>query len=76
MGSKAMDCHGAVAEGNRIAVQGSYAFPPGPDWGWRIEITPEDGCSLRVLMFNISPDGHSQPAVEASYTRESPQAAS
>jgi hypothetical protein len=52
-----------------LSVRGSYAAPPGPDWGWRIEITP-DGRTLRIVMFNIWPDGSREDlAAEASYTR-------
>ena len=54
--------------GPTLAVKGTYAAPPGPDWGWRIEITPDEG-TLRVVMFNIWPEGKEALAVETVYTR-------
>ncbi|MBA4072949.1 MAG: hypothetical protein C0497_14080 [Gemmatimonas sp.] len=30
-----MDCRGS-GDGNSVSVRGTYAAPPGPDWGWRL----------------------------------------
>jgi hypothetical protein len=57
MGKTAMACLGSTPVGGTLSVQGSYAAPPGPNWGWRIEITPDDGRTLRIVHFNIDPDG-------------------
>lgn len=70
MGNKAMACEGPVQDSGKLSVRGSYAAPPGPDWGWRIDVTPGD--DLRMEMVNIWPDGREDAAVEASYTREEP----
>jgi predicted enzyme related to lactoylglutathione lyase len=70
MDHKVMACRGSLANEKQLVLRGSFAVPPGPDWGWRIELTPEEGRALRVLMFNVSPEGVSQPAVEATYARE------
>ncbi len=51
---------------------GSYAAPPGPDWGWRIVIEPGESSGFVVRMANITPDGEEYPAVESVYTRLSP----
>jgi hypothetical protein len=67
MGPKAMACLGTASDGS-IAVRGSYAAPPGPDWGWRIEIGPGDG-TLRITHTNIFPDGKEGPAAEGVYSR-------
>lgn len=69
MSDKAMLCRGAAAEDGEIAVRGSYAAPPGPDWGWRTVIRPGEGDRLRIIMFNISPDGMEELAVESDYVR-------
>src|SRR3954447_22519485 len=53
MGRLVMSCVGK-AEGGVIAVRGSYAAPPGPDWGWRIEIAP-GAHALRITHTNIFP---------------------
>jgi hypothetical protein len=50
-----------------IQAVGSYAAPPGPDWGWRILLEKTDSGMLRIAMFNITPDGEEFPAVEAVY---------
>jgi len=67
MGRKALACTGAKPAGGTIAVRGSYAAPIGPDWGWRIEITPSDD-TLRIVHTNIFPDGNESLAVEGVYS--------
>jgi hypothetical protein len=52
-----------------IAATGSYAAPPGPDWGWRIELHVTDPGELLVRHYNILPDGFEALAIEARYTR-------
>ena len=69
MGRKVMVCRGPTPIGGTISIEGSYAAPLGPDWGWRIEITPEDGKAIRIAHFNLDPDGKEEPAVEAVYQR-------
>ncbi|MDQ8153507.1 MAG: DUF1579 family protein [Gemmatimonadota bacterium] len=63
-----MECRGATTD-TAASVHGTYAAPPGADWGWRLalEATAVDECALR--MFNISPEGDEQPAVEMRFTR-------
>ncbi|HSK76202.1 MAG TPA: DUF1579 family protein, partial [Thermoanaerobaculia bacterium] len=68
-GNNVMACTGPKPDGPSLSVQGSYAAPPGPDWGWRIRITP-DGDALRIVMHNLWPEGGQEDlAVEATYTR-------
>lgn len=68
MGDKVLASSGPVPDGPTIALRGSWAFPPGPDWGWRTDVTPGD--TLRIVMWNVWPDGNREDlAVEASYTR-------
>lgn len=71
MGHAAMICLGTEPEGATLTLAGTYAAPPGPDWGWRIEITAGPGVdTLRMAMHNILPDGaREEPAVEAVYAR-------
>jgi hypothetical protein len=68
MGDLAMTCRGSVEADGVVSLRGSYAAPPGPDWGWRIDLTSKDG-KLRMVMFNIWPDGREELAVEADYSR-------
>ncbi len=68
MGDKLMLCEGRAAANEAIKVRGSYAVEGGPDWGWRIVVEPGDN-TLRVTMYNVTPDGDEVLGVEASYTR-------
>ena len=69
MSDGVMACEGAAEPDGTIDVRGSYAAPPGPDWGWRIELRSGDGSSFRVVMHNVTPDGQEALAVEAAYER-------
>jgi Protein of unknown function (DUF1579) len=66
-GDRIMPCEGIVTADGQISVRGSYPAPPGPDWGWRITI--EAGEPFKLTMFNITPDGQENLAVEAIYAR-------
>jgi len=69
MSSKAMVCEGAAGAGGSLEVRGLYAAPPGPDWGWRTVVGPGAEGTLRMVMYNVSPDDAEELAVEAIYTR-------
>lgn len=66
-----MPCRGRAGGGN-LSVTGTYPAPPGPDWGWRLELRApgEDDCEL--VMTNISPDGEEALAVRMELTRARP----
>ena len=70
MSNKFMVCEGK-ARGGSVDVSGSYAAPPGPDWGWRTTLGPGPDGSLRMVMYNVTPDGEEYLAVEADYRRNS-----
>jgi hypothetical protein len=66
-----MVCEGEIDEdGVVVSVQGTYAAPSGPDWGWEITIEPGDKNAFRFLMYNISPEGEKMLAVEVKYRRQ------
>ena len=70
-GNQPMVCSGRKTGGPTLSVRGSYAAPPGPDWGWRIDVTP-DGDRLRIVMHNVWPQelgGEEELAAEALYQR-------
>ena len=69
MSNKVMICEGTAEAGGTVEVQGSYAAPPGPDWSWRTVVGPGPDGTLRMIMYNVSPDGREDLAVEAVYTR-------
>lgn len=67
-----MVCEAMTRDGV-VSIQGSYAAPPGPDWGWRIEIETGDASSLVIRMINITPLGEEALAVLAQYERSGAQ---
>lgn len=69
MGDAMMLCRGEVEANGALVVRGSYAVEGSPDWGWRTVIEP-DAAALRLVMYNVSPDGEEMLAVEATYTRQ------
>lgn len=54
-----------------VALLGTYAAPPGPDWGWRIVVDARGADAFHMLMDNITPEGEETRAVEARFTRTS-----
>lgn len=70
MANQIMVCDRKMREDGSVAMLGNYAAPPGPDWGWRIEIHPGgDADSFVLKMFNITPDGEEAPAVQTDFVR-------
>lgn len=63
-----MECNGTVSETGAVNIKGHYSVPDHPDWGWRTEIVP-NGDSFKYLMFNVSPEGVEEWAVETEFTR-------
>jgi hypothetical protein len=69
MSDKVMTCEGPSSDPNSLEVRGAYAAPPGPDWGWRTVVEMAEEDSLRMVMYNVSPDGKEDLAVDAVYRR-------
>ena len=67
-GGRPMAFTGVARTDGTLDVRGSYAAPPGPDWGWRIEVSTP-ARSLAIVMYNITPDGAEALAVGAAYAR-------
>ena len=65
-----MHCTGEIQPDGAISVLGSYAAPPGPDWGWRLTIRPLPDDQFQFLMHNISPDNEEMLAVEVVFSRQ------
>jgi hypothetical protein len=54
-----------------IELKGSYEAGPGqPHWGWRIQIDPASSRSLTIKMWNVTPGGEEQLAVDSALKRE------
>ena len=63
-----MQCDGLIPANGSVDVKGFYSVPDHPDWGWRTEIVPSEN-SFKYLMFNVSPEGVEEWAVEMEFTR-------
>lgn len=63
-----MECKGTVDDSGKIDVKGYYSVPDHPDWGWRTEIIPGDN-TFSVNVYNVSPGGEEDIAVESEFTR-------
>lgn len=64
---QAMLCNGTETDGT-VSVNGTYKVDGHPDWGWRTEIIPGSD-KFRYNMYNVSPEGDEQIAVEMDLTR-------
>jgi hypothetical protein len=67
-GHKFMLCDGNIDADGKVSVKGYYTVPEHPDWGWRTEIVPGSD-SFKYLMYNVSPDGVEELAVETEFSR-------
>jgi hypothetical protein len=63
-----MVCNGTVDDSGLISVKGRYTVPENPDWGWRTDILPAQG-TFRYVMYNVTPEGVEDLAVETEFTR-------
>lgn len=61
-----MVLQGAIDDSGGIWLEGVYAAPPGPDWGWRIQLS---GPALQLTMLNIPAGESPYEVVRATYTR-------
>jgi hypothetical protein len=68
MSGKPLNSVGSI-DGDRIEVLGSYAAPPGPDWGWRTVLTTDGASSFEIVMYNVEPDAEPTVAYRNRYTR-------
>lgn len=68
MSHKFMLCDGYIENRSRINVFGKYSVADNEDWGWRTEVIPE-ADTFRYRMYNISPDGAEELAVDTEFTR-------
>lgn len=64
-----MLCNGGWSDDGVISVMGRYSVPDNPDWGWRTEIAPASANSFRYVMYNVTPEGEEQIAVETDFER-------
>lgn len=63
-----MLCNGTIEPDGRISLMGHYSVPDNPDWGWRTELI-QSADSFRYAMYNVSPEGVEEIAVETDFER-------
>ncbi len=63
-----MVSNGNMNDDGSAEVKGYYKVEGYPEWGWRTLIVPENE-TLKVIMYNVSPEGDEELAVEAEYQR-------
>lgn len=54
----------------KISFKGYYKVPDHPDWGWRTDIDAGTADEFKVTMYNVSPDGQEDLAVEMFFSRK------
>jgi hypothetical protein len=64
-----MKLRGRTTANGHVSVRGSYAVERDEDWGWRIDLDPTGARSFKVAMYNVSPKGKEELAVEAIFRR-------
>lgn len=69
MSKSVLFCQGTITQEGTLDLRGTYEAPPGPDWGWRIVLSIPSDMELHLVMFNCSPEGDEELAVEATYLR-------
>jgi hypothetical protein len=70
MSDKPLICTGTVDDPTgAVAVVGTYAAPPDPDWSWRTEIAPRGEAGFEIVMWNISPKGEETIAYRNVYEK-------
>ena len=66
---KFMHSNGKLENDGVLNIKGFYAVPGHPDWGWRTVIETNDENSFKFVMYNVSPEGEENLAVESVYVR-------
>jgi hypothetical protein len=64
-----MNCVGKFDD-RKISVKANYTQPEYADWAWRTEVEYIDENSFSFTMFNVSPDGTEDVAVESKFKRK------
>ena len=66
--AKPMLLTGTVGDDKTIDLRGEFEVPNSPNWVWRIRLAPAEN-DLQMTMYNISPEGDEDLAVQADYKR-------
>lgn len=69
LSDKYMVSEGDPDENGNISLKGFYAVKGHPDWGWRTVFDFNAENLFKITMFNVTPEGIEQLAVEAVYEK-------
>ena len=69
MSGAVMSLVGTGSDSKPLKLSGEYAVEGHPNWGWRLELSLTPNGQLSFKMFNISPEGDEEWAVDAIYDR-------
>lgn len=70
LSDKYMVSEGNFDENGNPSLKGFYAVPGHPDWGWRTDFDFKGKDTFKITMYNVSPEGVEELAVEAVYSKE------
>ena len=60
---------GGFTEQDTIDLLGSYPAPPGPDWGWRIVLSLPAPDTIKIVNYNVTPEGEEHLAIDVEVKR-------
>lgn len=69
MSENFLQCNGKLENNGILNIKGFYSVPEHPDWGWRTVIETENENTFKFVMYNVSPEGKEDLAVESVYDR-------
>lgn len=69
LSDKYMVSEGDFDKAGNPSLKGFYAVTGHPDWGWRTVFNFSGGDSFKIIMYNVSPEGVEELAVEADYSK-------
>lgn len=69
MSDKLLISEGIKEADESVNLKGFYQVPDHPDWGWRTVIESENETLFKITMYNVTPEGTEDLAVEAIYER-------
>lgn len=67
--NKPMALAGKISDAGDLELLGAYQVPNNPDWIWRIVVRSQAANNLQIEMYNRSPEGAEDLAVQAEYER-------
>lgn len=64
-----MKLKGKLENNGVVSVRGTYPVSKKEEWGWRILLDPTGARSFKLAMYNVTPEGKEELAVEVVFRR-------